>query len=204
MPWGTILSVGAGILGGFLGNDSAKEAARAAERERKKLAAKQEAWYNRNYYQDYLNSVNAQNAIKRYRDAWSEKVNEARARRAVAGGTPERAQAVAEAGGEAMGNLVGNLAAVGEQNKQAIDAQKQAMDANLAQQAISQYEAQEAAGANLMASGVNMAINGLAGLADVGGITAPMIVKDVGVKPAMGVPTPPKIELPKTIEPLKL
>lgn len=123
--------------------------------------AANEAWYKRNHYQDYLNTVEAQNALKRVRNAWDDRTREARARAAITGGTAEQAQAVAEAGGEAMGETVGNLAAQGQQNKAAIDAQKLAMDANLSQQAAQIAANRQAAAQQLMAGGASMITSGL-------------------------------------------
>ena len=128
---GAIVGAAAGVGSAIFGAAQQRRAAREARRERARQRAANDAWYARNYYQDYLNTVEAQNAYNRVRNAWAEQTQQARARQAVTGGTPEQAQAVAEAGGEAMGNVMGTLAAQGQQNRQAIDAQKLAMDANL-------------------------------------------------------------------------
>lgn len=147
---GTIVA-GVAAAGGALLNASAqRKAAREKKRALERQKAAQDAWYKRNYYRDYLNTVEAQNAIKRVQKAWDEKTQEARARQAITGGTPEQTQAVAEVGGEAMGELVGNLAAQGEQNKQAIDTQKMEMDAKMANAEAEMAAQQEAARANLV------------------------------------------------------
>ena len=153
------MGVGSAIFGAF----QQRRAAREARRERARQRAANEAWYTRNYYQDYLNTVEAQNAYNRVRNAWAEQTQQARARQAVTGGTPEQAQAVAEAGGEAMGNVMGTLAAQGQQNRQAIDAQKLAMDANLSAQEMAIAEAEQQAGANLINSGIAVATSALQG-----------------------------------------
>lgn len=140
--------------------------AKQQEEELARQSAQNEAWYNRNYYQDYLNTVEAQNAIKQYRNAWAERTREARARQAITGGTPEQAQAVAETGGEAMGNMMGNLAAQGERNKSAIDAQKLAMDTNLSQQESALAAQKEQAAANLMQNGVSAFTSSLQAVGD--------------------------------------
>lgn len=148
---GAIAGIGSTIYGAVKQSQAAKkEEALMAEQK-----AANEAWYNRNYYQDYLNTVGAQNAIKRYRDLLAEQTKEARARQVITGGTPEQAQAVAEAGAEGYSNLVGNLAAQGEAQKQAVDAQKLAMDANLNAQGLTMAQKQQQAGANLVANGIN-------------------------------------------------
>ena len=166
---GTILG-GAGLALGLgstvFGAASSRRARKRQERELAKQRAANEAWYMRNYYQDHLNTVSARNALKRYRDEWAERAQQARSRQAIAGGTPEQAVAVEEAGGEAMANMIGNLAAQGERNKQAIDAQKLAMDTNIAQQEAAMASAEQAAGANLASNGVGMIASSLTGLGE--------------------------------------
>lgn len=187
--FGTLLGLAGGALSAWLGSEASEDAAEAAKRERERQIARQEAWYNRNYYQDYLNTVNAQNALKRVRDEWAKRAQEARARQAVTGGTPEQAAAVAEAGGEAMGNAVANIAAAGEQDKRAIDAQKAAMDANMSAQEIAAAEAREAAGATLMANGIGTMASSIGGLANVDfGGSKPTVKATADTPPGMEVP----------------
>ena len=160
----SIIGAGVGLASTLYGAHKSAKAAREQERELGRQRAANEAWYNRNYYQDYMNTVEAQNALKQYRDAWQERTQSARARQAITGGTPEQAAAVAEAGGEAMGNMVGNLAAQGQQNKAAIDAQKLAMDTNLSNQQAAIAEARQTAASNLMSGGASLIANSLPGL----------------------------------------
>lgn len=161
---GAIVSGVAGLGSALFGASQQRKAAREQRRETEKKAAATAAWYKRNYYQDYLNTAAAQNAVQRYKKAWEDNTAQARARQAVTGGTPEQAQAVAEAGGEAMGNLMGNLAAQGEQNRQAIDAQKMQMDASLSNERAAIAAAEEAAAANLVNNGIGVATSALGGL----------------------------------------
>ena len=156
-----LIGAGVGLASSLYGAHKSAQSAKEQEKELARQRAANEAWYNRNYYQDYLNTVEAQNALKRVRNAWDERTREARARQAITGGTPEQAQAVAEAGGEAMGETVGNLAAQGQQNKAAIDAQKLAMDTNLSQQAAQIAENRQAAAQQLMSAGAGMITSGL-------------------------------------------
>ena len=155
-----------GLASSLYGAHKSAAEAKKQEEELARQRAANEAWYNRNYYQDYLNTVQAQNALKQYRNAWAERTKEARARQAISGGTAEQAQAVAEAGGEAMGNMVGNLAAKGQQDKAAIDAQKLAMDNNLSAQAMQIAENRQTAASNLMSNSANMITSGLQAAAD--------------------------------------
>lgn len=163
---GAIVGAVGGLASGIFGASQQRKSARELRRELARQRAANEAWYKRNYFQDYLNTVEAQNALKRYRNAWAEQTQQARARQAVTGGTPEQAQAVAEAGGEAMGNVMGTLAAQGQQNRQAIDAQKLAMDNNLSQQTIAMASAEQAAGANLVGNGIDVLGSSIEGIVD--------------------------------------
>lgn len=192
------IGAAAGLAGSLFGASQQRKAAREQRREMARQRAANNAWYARNYYQDYLNTVEAQNAVKRYRDAWAEQNREARARQAVTGGTPEQAQAVAEAGGEAMGNMMGNLAAQGQQNRQAIDAQKLQMDTNLSQQEAAIAEAEQQAGANLINNGIGVATSALQGM----DLKAPSKME----APAMALPadTSHVDYVNKTIKPLKI
>ena len=199
-----LIGAGVGLATQLYGAHKSAKAAKEQEAELARQRAANEAWYNRNYYQDYLNTVQAQNALKQYRNAWAERTKEARARQAISGGTPEQAQAVAEAGGEAMGNMVGNLAAQGEQDKAAIDAQKLAMDNNLSQQAAQIAEARQQAASNLMSSGASMLTSGLQAMDGVklnakealGHQGIPVYPE--GVKP-LGEVAAPEIEVPNNV-----
>lgn len=156
----SFLAITGALLGAASAAKGAVDAAEAAKKKRnelKKERARNNAWYARNYYEDYLNTVAAYNAINRARDSWANATKEARARQAVTGGTVEQAAAVAEAGGEAMGNTIANVAAQGEANKRAVDAQKQAMDANVAAQEGAIADAQQQAGMNLLENGIGVA-----------------------------------------------
>lgn len=195
-----LIGAGVGLASSLYGAHKDATSAKEQEKELARQRAANEAWYNRNYYQDYLNTVEAQNALKRVRNAWDERTREARARQAITGGTPEQAQAVAEAGGEAMGETIGNLAAQGQQNKAAIDAQKLAMDMNLSQQAAQIAENRQAAAQQLMAGGASMITSSLQGMTK----GAKGVAPKVDTTP-MGIPTQDtKIELPNEVQKLDI
>lgn len=147
------------------GANDQRKAAAANRAEIARQRAANEAWYARNYYRDYLNSVQAQNAMKKVRQAWADEVQKSRGRQAVTGGTTEQAAAVAEVGGKAIADTIGDLAAKGEQDKRAIDAQKQAFDAGISEQRQQMYAQEQAAGANMFNNGAGLAISGAQALA---------------------------------------
>lgn len=163
---GALSSIGGGIFG-------SRKARKAAKRERELLRQKEaanEAWYARNYHEDYLNSVEAQNALRRTREAWNDRLNRERGRQAVTGGTPEQMARVHEAGGEAYGETVAALAAQGSANKRAVDAKKAEMDNDVLTARSAIANAEQQAGQNMLSNSINAGVAALqAGASAMGG-----------------------------------
>ena len=93
--------------------------------ERRALAnmrAAEQAWYNRNYYNDYLNNSIARAAMKRVENTLSRNSRQNRAYAAVSGATPETMLAANGQGLSAMDNLVTNLAAQEDARRASVDA----------------------------------------------------------------------------------
>ena len=143
---GTAIGIGASLIGGVMGASKAAKAANAQQQMRNK----NEAWYNRNYYQNYLDSKEAQSAIKRVEDTLRRRNQEAQATAAVTGGTPEAVLAQQENDQKMMGEVVGNLATRGDAIKRQVDAQNQANENALMQQQMAQLQANEAGGTQLL------------------------------------------------------
>lgn len=155
------ISAGIGALGALGGMFGSRRAAEREQRELENRAAKNEAWYHRNYYGDYLNSVEATNAIRRVKDTLAERSQMARARQVVAGGTPEQAVAAEQEYAKSMADVIGNLAAQGEAYKRDVDARKAQMDAEVGGQRQAIASQQQAANASLMGAGLNAVMSGL-------------------------------------------
>lgn len=149
---GKILGLGAGLAGGIMGGIKSSKAAKAQQKLIDQQRAKNDAWYNRNYYQNYLDSKEAQSAIKRVEDTMRRRKQEAQATAAVTGGTQEAVLAQEENDQKLMGDVVGNLAARGDAIKRQVDAQKQAMDNDIMGQQMKQYQMNEAGGSQLLAN----------------------------------------------------
>lgn len=149
---GTLLGLGAGLAGGIMGGVKSAKAAKAQQQMINQQRAKNEAWYNRNYYQNYLDSKEAQSAIKRVEDTLRRRNQEAQATAAVTGGTPEAVLAQQENDQKLMGDVAGNLAARGDAVKRQVDAQNQANENALMQQQMAQYQANEAGGSQLLSN----------------------------------------------------
>ena len=155
------ISLGMGAAGALAGALGARKQAREREREIAKQEARNEAWYNRNDYGDYLNTVEAMNAVRRVNDTLRERSLAARARQVVAGGTPEIAVAQEAENARGVADLMGSLAAQGDAYRRDVDARKQQLDAQVsgARQAIA--DNRQAANAGLMSAGLRSVMNGL-------------------------------------------
>lgn len=155
------ISAGIGALGALGGVLGSRSAAKRQQRALENQEANNEAWYRRNYYGDYLNSVEANNAIRRVKDTLAERSKAARARQVVAGGTPEQAIAAEQEYAKSVADVMGNLAAQGDAYRREVDARKAQMDANVGghRQAIASQ--QQAANASLMGAGLRAVMSGL-------------------------------------------
>lgn len=153
---GEAIGIGASLLGGLFGASKASKAAKAQQRLINDQRAKNEAWYNRNYYQNYLDSSEAKAALKRVEETMRRRNQEAQATAAVTGGTQESVLAQQENDQKLMGDVVNNLAARGDAIKRQVDAQNQANENALMHQQMAQYQANEAGGAQLMGNGLGL------------------------------------------------
>lgn len=173
----TIASIGALASGGglFSGWKKSKKAKKEQEKLQREQRAANEAWYARNYFGDYLNSTDAQNALRRAKEAREEHSKQVRARQAITGATPEQVTQAEQAGAEVVGDTIANLAAQGSAIKREADRQKLAMDADLNAQKSAMYAQEQAAGENTMSNAASLLgsslMMGAQGFAD-GGATA--------------------------------
>jgi hypothetical protein len=121
------------------------------------MEAENNAWYNKEYYQDYMNRSDAQATMKRVRDFMKRRGQQAQATAAITGATPESVVA-----GRAADNQVISDAAAGIQAN--ADAYKDSVRQNYVNQKqgisaaqIAQHQADAAAGAQLMSGGLSLA-----------------------------------------------
>lgn len=147
------LASGAGLFSGWKNAKKAKEEQKRLQREQR---AANEAWYARNYFGDYLNSTDAQNALRRAKEAREEHSKQTRARQAITGATAEQVTQAEQAGAEVVGDTIANLAAQGSAIKREVDRQKQAMDADLNAQKSAMYAQEQAAGENTMSNAASL------------------------------------------------
>lgn len=104
---------------------------RAMARERQKWNAENDALFNTDYYKDYTQTAEAQNAIRQQREAQKQAVQQEQNTAAVTGATPDAVNAAKERRNKAMTNVYSNIAAAGtaykERAKDRYLARKQAL-----------------------------------------------------------------------------
>lgn len=117
----TAIGAGVGVLSSILGGASASRAAKAAERRQRAMEAKEQAWYNRRYNEDYSDTAAGQNLIRRAKDYAKEQWKKAAGAQAVAGGTDAATQMAKDAGNKMVGDTIANIAATDQARKANVD-----------------------------------------------------------------------------------
>lgn len=104
-----------------------------------------EAWYNRNYYEDSTQRSDAQRAMQMARDAMKSRYNQAQASVVVTGATDESIAAQKAATNQVVSSAASSIAATGDSRKDSIDQQYLNTKANLAQQEAETWKQQVSA-----------------------------------------------------------
>lgn len=149
---GTVGGLASGIFGGIKSAKAAKEQQRLIDEQE----SKNNAWYNRNYYQNYMDSTEAQAAMKRVENTLKKQNQEARATAVVTGATPEAAIAQQQANNEILDETATGLAAQATARKAQVEAIDQQNQNNIFQARVGQASAEEKGGAELMGAGLGM------------------------------------------------
>jgi len=151
-----LIGAGLGLASGIYGGIKASKAAKEQERLINGQRAKNDAWYNRNYYQNYLDSSESRAAIKRVEDTMKRRNEQAKATAAVTGGTPETVLAQQENDQKLMSDTVEGLAARADARKDNIDAVNQQNQNNIMNQRMNQAQMNESGGSQLMGNGLGL------------------------------------------------
>lgn len=152
---GTIIGAGLALGSAVYGGLKSASAARAQKREIANQEAKNNAWYERNYYQDYLNTSMAKSAMRRVEDSLDRRNRENQAQAVVTGATPEAIEARREGNEKVLSDTVGQLAARNDARKDSIDAMNLHNQNNISQQRLGQEQADEQGGAAFQQAGIN-------------------------------------------------
>lgn len=153
---GAIIGAAGGLASGLFGGLKSSKAAKEQEKLINEQERKNDAWYNRNYYQNYLDSAEAQAAMKRVENTLKKQNQEARATAVVTGATPEAAVAQQQANNDILDNVTTNLAAQGTARKANVDAINQQNENNIMNMRIAQNQATERGNAQLMDNGLGI------------------------------------------------
>lgn len=153
---GAILGAVGGLASGIFGGIKSAKAAREQQRLISEQESKNNAWYNRNYYQNYMESAEAQAAMKRVENTLKKQNQEARATAAVMGSTPEAAVAQQQANNEILDNTATGLAAQATQRKTQVDAANQQNQNAILNARLGQSQMNEQGGAQLMSNGLGL------------------------------------------------
>lgn len=159
------IGAGVGLASSIIGGVQASKAARRAEARQREQEAKEEAWYKRRYYEDYVDTAAGQNLVRRAKEFAKERWQKAAGAQAVAGGTDAATAQAKEAGNKMVGDTIANIAATDQQRKAQVDAMHRQAEAQFAQQDIAR-ENQRAQNITQASQGASNAIMGAAGAID--------------------------------------
>lgn len=155
--------IGAGlqVAGSIFGGIFAAKAAKKKENALKNKQARNDAWYNKNYYADATQRADAQRILTRMEDKLMSANRRAAATAAVAGGTEEAAAAAKEASTAAIADTMSQMAVAAEARKDGIEEKYMAKKEDL----DNQMEQVQAEKAKAVTDAVQGAIKGVASAA---------------------------------------
>ena len=142
---GAAIGAGLKVAGSIIGGAAQARAARKQRAIIDKQKKDNEAWYNRNYYEDSTQRSDAQRAMQMARDAMKSRYNQAQASGVVTGATDESIAAQKAATNQVVSSAASSIAATGDSRKDSIDQQYLNTKANLAQQEAETWKHQGAA-----------------------------------------------------------
>lgn len=146
------IGLGSAIYGGI-------KSAKAKKEQKRNIAdqqAREDAYYNNEYYKDYMDSTMARSALKRVQNTMERVNRESRANSVLTGATPEMQVAQQQAANKTISDAVENLAARGDARRDSIAAQHQARLSGIDQQKIQQSQMDEAGAAQVANNGISL------------------------------------------------
>lgn len=159
---GALIGAGVSAASGLIGGLTSAAAARRQKRRLEKAEARNEAIYNRDYYTNYLDTTQAQAAIRRVEDTMRRRNQQAQAQAAITGGTQEGVIAQQNSDQQLMGGVVSDLAERGDAAKDAATQRYLAAQEAIDNGQIAQAQATEQGNAQLMSSGLGLIGDALA------------------------------------------
>ena len=120
--WAQFIPVALSVASSLIGGHKAGQAAREAKKAQKAQEAREDAWYNRNYHQDYLDTAAGANLLRKAQEHAKSQWKKAEGAKAVGGGTEAGAAMAKEAGNKMVGDTIANIAANDVARKDRVDA----------------------------------------------------------------------------------
>jgi hypothetical protein len=151
---GAAVAVGSAIYGGIKSAKARKSQQNLINEQRQK----NEEWYNKNYYSDYMQNADVQSALSQLRDNIYTNNKRIAGASAMRGGTDEARLAAQAEGGRTYGDAIRGIAGQATAYKRGIDAQNQQNQQNILSMMMNMYN-QDAANATQMGqNGMNAGI----------------------------------------------
>lgn len=138
---GTLIGAGLSVASSIIGGAASAKANREAEKEMQAQKARNDAWYNRRYNEDYLDTAAGQNIMREAKDFADRNWKKQQGAAAVGGGTDASVALAKEQGNRLVGDTLANVQAQDVRRKENVDNIHQNMEntysqaqVNLAQQ----------------------------------------------------------------------
>ena len=151
---GTLISVGAGILGSVMSSRTARKQQESQQTELDRQKAENAAWYNRRFYEDGTQRADVQRSLTRAQDTLRRNSRAASGQAAVTGASNATVAATKEANNQAYADMVSQAAATAEARKDAVEQGYLEQKRNLSKQQIDA----DAARANAKIGAINTAV----------------------------------------------
>ena len=138
---GTLLSVGAGVLGSVMSSRTANKQQEAQQAQLDREKAENDAWYNRRYYEDGTQRADVQRTMTRAQENLRRNNRAASGQAAVTGASNATVAATKEANNQAYADMMSQAAATADARKDTVERgyieqrralAKQQMDADMA------------------------------------------------------------------------
>ena len=159
---GSLIGAGVNLLGSVAGAIGSARAQKKADKMIAGQKAKNQAWYDRNYNQNFLERSDAQAVLENTRKFYDERVGRAAAANTVMGGTDEALAMDKAAANQAVSDTMAGINADASAHKDAIEQNYLNMDSALTQQQIAGQQ-QRAQNISNAASGVSSLGAGIVG-----------------------------------------
>lgn len=135
-------SAAAGLASSIFGGISARKQREKAQREQERRERQEQAWYDRRYNQDYLDTAAGQNLMRQANEYADKQWRKAEGAKAVGGGTDAATAQAKESANRMVGNTVANIAAADTQRKDNVDSTHQRNLQSFSNQTQARYEQQ--------------------------------------------------------------